>query len=76
MLIGREVVFNMTNNRLYYHKTVDCAIVIVNMVADHRKGFTRQEYKGAKAAHHALGLVGSPFEQEFTNTEISNMIVN
>ena len=33
MLSGREVFFNVSTNRLYFHDTVDLAIVLTNMVA-------------------------------------------
>ena len=76
MMLGREVVFNVSTTGLYYHDTVDFAIVLVNTVDDNREGFTRREYEGAKAAWRALGLVRYPLEQDFTNTVSSNMIVN
>ena len=44
MLLGKEVVFNVSTNVLYYHNTVDRAILIVNTVADNCEGFTCQEY--------------------------------
>ena len=34
MLPGREVVFNMSTNSLYYYDTVERSIVLVNTVAD------------------------------------------
>ena len=76
MLPGREVVFNVSTNGLYYHNTVDPAIVLVNKVAENHKGFTCQEYEGAKAVRRALGLVGYPSEREFINMVSSNMILN
>ena len=42
MLPGREVVFNVSDNGLYFHDTVDHAIVLTNMVEENREGFTRQ----------------------------------
>ena len=76
MLPGREVVFNVSTNGLYYHNTADRAIVLVNTVAENREGFNRREYEGAKAARRTLGLVGYPSERDFTNIASSNMIVN
>ena len=55
---------------------MDRSIVLVNTVVENHKGFTRQEYKGDKAARCALGLVGYPSEREFTKMASSNMIVN
>ena len=43
MLPGRETVFNMSMKILYYHDTVDCAIVLVNIVAENSESFTRWE---------------------------------
>ena len=76
MFPGREVVFNVSTNVLYYHNTVDRAIVLVNAVAENREGFTRPEYEGAKAARRALGLVGYLLERYFTSMVSYNMILN
>ena len=57
MLLGREVVFNVSTDVLYYNDTVERAIMIVNTVANNCEGFTRREHEGAKAARCALGLV-------------------
>ena len=64
MLPGREVVFNMLMNGLYYHDTVDCAIVLFNTVAENCEGFTCREFEGAKVLRSALGLVGYPLERD------------
>ena len=58
LLSGREVVFNVPKNGLYYHDTVDNAIVLINTSAENRKVFTCREYEEAKAAHRALGILG------------------
>ena len=50
ILPGREVVFNVSTNGLYYHNSVDRAIVLFNTVAENCEGFTRWEYEGAKTA--------------------------
>ena len=42
MLPGREVVFNVSDNGLYFHDTVDRAIVLTNMVEENCEGFNRQ----------------------------------
>ena len=76
MLPWREVVFNVSTNGLYYHDTVDRAIVLVKTVTENNEGFTLREYEGAKAARRALGLVGYPSERDSTNMVSSNMIVN
>ena len=76
MLPGMEVVFSVSTNGLYYHDTMDRAILLTNMVAENSKRFTCQEYEGAKAARSALGLVGYPSERECTNMVSSNMITN
>ena len=76
MLPWREVVFNVSTNGLYYHDTVDRAIVLFKTVTENNEGFTLREYEGAKAARRALGLVGYPSERDFTNMVSSNMIVN
>ena len=76
MLPGREVVFNVLTNGLYYHNTVDRTIMLVNMVTDNNEDFTHLEYEGAKAAWCALELVGYLLERKFTNMVSSNMIVN
>ena len=76
MFPGREVVFNVLKNGIYYHDTVNCAIVLINTVAENREGFTRQEYKVVKVVRRALVLVGYPSEREFTKMVSSNIIVN
>ena len=43
MLLGRGVVLNVSTNRLYFHDTVDRAIVLTNIVEENREGFTHQE---------------------------------
>ena len=55
---------------------MDCTIALINTVAENREGFTCQEYEGAKAERRALGLVGYPLKQNFTNMVCSNMITN
>ena len=34
MLPGRWVVFSVSTNELYYHDTLDCAIILTNKVAE------------------------------------------
>ena len=63
MLPVREVVFNVSMEGLYYHDTVDRAIVLVNTMPENRKGFTCQEYEGAKTSRRTLELVGYPSER-------------
>ena len=76
MLPGREAVFNVSTNGLYYHNTVDLSIMFVITVAENREGFNRREYGVEKAARCVLGLMGYPSEREFTNIVSSNMMVN
>ena len=76
MLPGREVVFNVSTNGLYFHDTVDRITILLNMVADNREGFTHRDYEGAKEACRALGLVGYPLERDFSNMASSNMNTN
>ena len=76
MFPGREVVFKVSTDFIYYHNTVYRAIVIITTVADNRKGFTRQEYEGPKAARRAPGLVRYPSKRDFTNMVSFNMIVD
>ena len=73
---GSKVVLNVSTNGIYYHDTVDCAVVLINTVAENRKGFTCWECEGAKLARPALLLVGYPLERDFINMVISKIIVN
>ena len=61
--MGREVVFNVSTNILYYHDTVDRVIVIINMVAKNREGFTSWVDEGANAARRDLVIMGYPSDQ-------------
>jgi hypothetical protein len=45
---------------LYFHDTMDRAVVMVNTVKGNIEGYTQRQYDGAKAARCALGLVGYP----------------
>ena len=76
MITESKVVFNVLKNGLYYHDTVDHAIILISTVLDNRKVFTCREYKGVKATHRALGLLGYPSERYFTNMVSSVMITN
>ena len=54
MLKGRELVLNVYMNGLYYHNTVDRAIIIINTVEENCEGFTFQEYNGSKSVCRTL----------------------
>jgi hypothetical protein len=72
----KQIVFQQSGSGLYYHDTIDRAVVMVNTVGHNREGFTNRAYNKAKQARRAIGIVGYPSEKDFRNMVSSNMITN
>jgi hypothetical protein len=72
----KQVVFQQSATGLYYHDTMNRAVVMVNTVSGNRKGFTNRAVRAAKQARRALRMVGYPSEKDFKNMVSSNMIRN
>jgi hypothetical protein len=71
----KEEIFKKSKEGLYYHKTADRTVILVNTLKEN-KGFTEHEYEQATNARQALGLVGHPSTKYFKNMVRSNMIKN
>jgi hypothetical protein len=80
----RNIVFQESHSGLYYHDTENRAYVMltttkeamVDTIKANREGFTDRDYKRAKRARKALGLVGYPSPRDFKNMVSYNMIKN
>ena len=74
----RDIIFQLSANRLYYHDTSDRAgnVLLLNTVEQNREGFTDREFQGANSARRALHLLGHPSERDLGDMIRTNMIVN
>jgi hypothetical protein len=72
----KQVVFQQSGSGLYYHDTMNRAVVMVNTVEKNREGYTDRAYGAAKQARRALGMVGYPSEKYSKHMVSSNMIRN
>jgi hypothetical protein len=72
----KQVVFQQSGSGLYYHDTMNRAVVMVNTVEGNREGYTDRNFSAAKQAWRAPGMMGYPSEKYFKHMVSSNMIRN
>jgi hypothetical protein len=70
----KNIIFKQIKSGLYFHNTMDHAVVMVNTVKVIRGVYTQRQYDGTKAARRGLGMVGYPSSKDYTNMVRSNMI--
>ena len=74
-LSGRDVIFMVSTNGLYYHDTQD-RVIVMTTVTENMEGFTKREVAVAGDARRGLKLVGYPSERDYTDMVRSKILKN
>jgi hypothetical protein len=50
----KDVIFSASRSGLYYHDTINRAVVLMNTIKQNKEGFTERDYNQEKSARRAL----------------------
>jgi rhodanese-related sulfurtransferase len=72
----KEVVFKQSDCGIYCHSTTERAVVMVNVVKEHREGYTFLGFTATKEVRRSLGMVDYPLPKDFRKMVHCNLIQN